>query len=864
MNKWLCSDASMTNIVGGSTNNLTQSGASQDTNNSLISGEIKGLDFLQLISVAIDKPKAPNGSENDEFLTKDFLLNSSEIVPDDDKSLVASALNIVSSDGLQNSKNLVSILQGLQLKSEGEANLDGISLTASNLLTKLVSNIEKSETNPVGLKKTLSPELIQEIIKYSELQEGLLNLLQRRENYSLNDPINSLGSPNNEIANNTSDQHISSESFLGTSEILEPVNIEEDMHQKQGISPSILSALSFEKIQEKSILLDFKDFVEIKPTSLVNITPSVIDEVKPSVIDETQPLNIIEVGSLVLDKVPSSTPDETQPLNLDHVASSLTAETETSKLVEVEPLIFDKIRSSNAKDSKLTKLFLNSDNSNDIIMADKTALELNVIFNNNEVKVRLHEIGDENTNPVKEVLKISEIGSNASKDKNTKALMLEVPNNNLTMLVINIDKSLAEWSTTEEIPISFKFMENQEVDQAPVNKYVEFSVGNEAVSQINQKTNIIRVVVNDADQSKPVTPQLGTRSELNYIPDIPTEETIENKPAIRYLTNKLGGNFNQFSDDFVTETDFELPSKDLLDFAKEKLRERNETLAKELTAKSKVINFIKNNEGTASINVAVLNVIKNEFKGFENLTLEKKLLVSTADVISSRAKLSNSSTGEKILVRSKDGIISKSGNFNMEVDKVANLGGELSENVDTVSLTNDQLKKNNFSMLDILQNKGDQVTAKLQSTNLGISQAKLSILDAQFSARLAANLLEQAIHSKENFDLILEPENFGKVRVNVSLENLQLDVKLTAENSATLAVLRASESVLQSITELNGLKLAEYNVELNNNLQNNNGFKGQKEQNSKSTADINENLENSEDSSEIFSDDSSHSLNLMA
>jgi len=70
--------------------------------------------------------------------------------------------------------------------------------------------------------------------------------------------------------------------------------------------------------------------------------------------------------------------------------------------------------------------------------------------------------------------------------------------------------------------------------------------------------------------------------------------------------------------------------------------------------------------------------------------------------------------------------------------------------------------------------------------------------------------------------------------------------------------------VLQSITELNGLKLAEYNVELNNNLQNNNGFKGQKEQNSKSTADINENLENSEDSSEIFSDDSSHSLNLMA
>ena len=64
--------------------------------------------------------------------------------------------------------------------------------------------------------------------------------------------------------------------------------------------------------------------------------------------------------------------------------------------------------------------------------------------------------------------------------------------------------------------------------------------------------------------------------------------------------------------------------------------------------------------------------------------------------------------------------------------------------------------------------------------------------------------------------------------MNVSLENLQLDVKLTAENSAALAILRASEGVLQSITEINGLKLAEYNVELNNNNQNNNGSKEQK------------------------------------
>jgi len=182
----------------------------------------------------------------------------------------------------------------------------------------------------------------------------------------------------------------------------------------------------------------------------------------------------------------------------------------------------------------------------------------------------------------------------------------------------------------------------------------------------------------------------------------------------------------------------------------------------------------------------------------------------------------------------------------------------------SVETLNSQLKSINFSPLDPMQNKVSQTSAKMQLSNTATSQARLSVLDAQFSSRLAANLLEKAATSKENFDLILEPENFGKVRVNVSLENLQLDVKLTAENSATLAILRASEQVLQSITELNGLKLAEYNVELNNTLQNNNGSKEQKEQNSKSNANVDQNVENSEDNGESYTDDSSHSLNLMA
>ena len=115
-----------------------------------------------------------------------------------------------------------------------------------------------------------------------------------------------------------------------------------------------------------------------------------------------------------------------------------------------------------------------------------------------------------------------------------------------------------------------------------------------------------------------------------------------------------------------------------------------------------------------------------------------------------------------------------------------------------------------------------------------------------------------------NFDLILEPESFGKVRVNISLESLQLDVKLTAENNATLAILRASEAVLQSITELNGLKLAEYSVELNSGTQNNGGSKEQQDNNGQNQRRASDQLENSDDNLEPLIDEGSHSLNLIA
>ena len=89
----------------------------------------------------------------------------------------------------------------------------------------------------------------------------------------------------------------------------------------------------------------------------------------------------------------------------------------------------------------------------------------------------------------------------------------------------------------------------------------------------------------------------------------------------------------------------------------------------------------------------------------------------------------------------------------------------------------------------------------------------LSILDAQFASRLAAVAVEQAMTMSESIELNLEPKSFGKLQINASLDNSGLEIKLTAENSATIAILRGTEGLLSSITEQHGLRLSHYNVD---------------------------------------------------
>jgi hypothetical protein len=296
-------------------------------------------------------------------------------------------------------------------------------------------------------------------------------------------------------------------------------------------------------------------------------------------------------------------------------------------------------------------------------------------------------------------------------------------------------------------------------------------------------------------------------------------------------------------------------------FLAEKLQKVNNIAKLDLISNNQITEFIVKSRGNFAIDSAISKVMKSEFKTSENISAKKNLFVSTADVIGYRQGMITSSSDNKSLLKEYSF-------FDNPMSLANTLGGksdpDLLKRSNLPLVSNSQENSISLAQPSVSNSRIDQTIPQPQVSTNTVTPQKLSLLDAQFTSRMATTLLEQAISSKENFDLILEPESFGKVRVHVSLENLQLDVKLTAENSATLAVLRASEAILQSITEVNGLKLAEYNVELSNNNQNNSGSREQKENSGEKDAKTSGNQNELDDKLDSSIEDGSHNLNLIA
>ena len=508
------------------------------------------------------------------------------------------------------------------------------------------------------------------------------------------------------------------------------------------------------------------------------------------------------------------------------------------------------------KNNNKTSFLFNTDISNEASLTEKKAIEIKVTQSPDLFSIKVFDISNNKIKMASEIIDGSstELGVNQLDHQNT--LSISIPNKDLAFIVLNVDVDNLGKSDFIPLPIALK----------PSDAFQKFYEGSSGNINSNETgvTEILKVSPTWKSTMMGADIKLTSDNLNEVLPSVDKTMSTNEKIDISFKDSFLKGNSKSLEDSVNTSllsSKFSVLTDEQLRFVAEKLQQVNSIKKQDFISNNQVAEFIVRSRGNFAIESAISKVIKSEFKTSENISTKKNLFISTADIIGYRQGVVNS-------LSDKNAVLKELSYFDSSIPIANTLGvkGEpdLLKEIDLPTISNSQDNKVNPVQLSPSGSRIDQVTPQAQTSTNIVTPQKLSLLDAQFTSRMATTLLEQAINSKENFDLILEPESFGKVRVNVSLENLQLDVKLTTENSATLAILRASESILQSITEINGLKLAEYNVELSNNNQNNNGSRDQKENSGEKDPKMTENQNELDDKLDSSNDDGSHNLNLIA
>lgn len=269
-------------------------------------------------------------------------------------------------------------------------------------------------------------------------------------------------------------------------------------------------------------------------------------------------------------------------------------------------------------------------------------------------------------------------------------------------------------------------------------------------------------------------------------------------------------------------------------------------------------------QNEALLRLAVKRAAKRVISSGDQSIKSKPLFLSTASALSWRENDSNKaaqSDGKNILARTFNGnyetsnSVFNSVNLDSELHRIQSVSAE--QKTDTRPVFNA-----NFEFAKLTADS--RFTPTINAPVTASAPNQLSLFDAQFTSRLAAISIEQALTSQDAVELNLEPKSFGKLTVNASIDASGLDVKLHADNHATLAILRGSEALLNTITEQNGLKLAGYSVDLGGGASDNSGANGQNQKNTNQIAS--ENLGDHESENGTLSDDQNdeYTLNLIA
>ena len=512
--------------------------------------------------------------------------------------------------------------------------------------------------------------------------------------------------------------------------------------------------------------------------------------------------------------------------------------------------------SEQLQNANTINLYFNTDIESEQSLNQKGALEIKVQQNPEALLVKVFDIDNGVRKVAGETLKNydEELKNSTSVSKNI--INIDAPIENPGLIIVNV--AIDDQGKSNFVPLPI-YLNSKAIDQTSSDA---------SIPSPNLKHDIFIKI-----SELPAKPASGLPDNDARLNTESLDKAIKSNDKTLLAVKKIGMSNFENAQNIKSENIGELIklslnsntsqflSNDQSQFLADKLKQTNDVFKNQLVAINEINNFIPRKRGNFAVEAAVSKVMKGEFKLSESTSTKKNLFITAADIIGYRKEIGSSLRDNKVSF--KDHSYFETLITDANTMKINSKSTQLKDN-DIFQYLAGQESKSNPALFDVSSNRLDQISVKPQVSSNVLSPQKLNVLDAQFSSRMATSFLEQAINSKENFDLILEPESFGKVRVNVSLESLQLDVKLTAENSATLAILRASESVLQSITELNGLKLAEYNVELSNNNQNNSGSKDQKENSGEKDVKMSDNRDDLDEQSGSSNNDSSHSLNLIA
>jgi len=419
--------------------------------------------------------------------------------------------------------------------------------------------------------------------------------------------------------------------------------------------------------------------------------------------------------------------------------------------------------------------------------------------------------------PVKQM-----VSANFAQTDNENVISVEIPKNVLNLLIVAIEPTQLDAGKVSEKPISVKI---ENVGQTiSMDDMVMTEITNASMKEVNPDLKKFESVYREVRTDKEATSKLAPITS-----DIEMADLVGFKDTLHNLLNKQNILQNN-----------ERGLKNLID----EIRKSSQNL--------RVGELVKQ---------SVRDIVKGSLRNPGENSTKASLFVSTAYALANRdfGQSQNFSFNEVLLSdipNSEDLSVFKESQFKQNSDvntqALRNNGTSFPREL-SPSLNSDGFTSSN-----------DPKTLMPQSLSTGISTAnQLSLLDAQFASRLAAISIEQALKGGEVIELNLEPKSFGKLQVNATLEAAGLDVKLVAENSATISILRGSELLLNNITEQYGLKLSQYSVDIGNGGNGNHQSNNNEEHGSNASTHINPEVDEIDtDNAKHVSEN--HLLNLIA